>query len=120
MLRILLVEDDPDVAFVLSTLLEVAGYHVTVANNGQQGLDIALQEHPELIISDFMMPVMSGIDMIQRLRQQGYKLPIILCSAVAENRVQRDRADYDAFLLKPYRSEKLIGLIEQLRRNARP
>jgi CheY-like chemotaxis protein len=119
MLRILLVEDDPDVAFVLSTLLEVAGYHVTVANNGQQGFDIALQEHSELIVTDFMMPIMSGVDMIERLRQQGYTRPIILCSAVAENRVQRNDAGYDAFLLKPYRSEQLIGLIEQLRRNTR-
>lgn len=119
MLRILLVEDDPDVAFVLSTLLEVAGYHVTVASNGQQGLDIALQESPEMIITDFMMPVMSGLDMIERLRLEGYKLPIILCSAIAENRVQQNGAGYDAFLLKPYRSEQLIGLIEQLRRNPR-
>lgn len=119
MLRILLVEDDPDVALVLSTLLEVAEYHVTIATNGQQGLDIALQEHPELIVTDFMMPMMSGLEMIERLRQHGYTQPIILCSALAENRVQQNNPGYDAFLLKPYRSEQLIGLIEQLRRKSK-
>jgi CheY-like chemotaxis protein len=72
MLRVLLVEDDPDVAFVVSAMLELAQYHVTIATNGQQGFNIALQEHPELIVTDFMMPMMSGLEMIERLRQHGY------------------------------------------------
>ncbi|HEX7813749.1 response regulator [Dyella sp.] len=120
MLRILLVEDDPDVAFVVSALLESADFHVTVASDGQQGLEIAMQERPELIITDFMMPVMSGLDMIGRLRAQGYERPIILCSAVAEESMQRDRYLYDVFLLKPYRSEELMSAIDRVRTKPGP
>ncbi|NUR22828.1 response regulator, partial [Frateuria sp.] len=72
MLRVLLVEDEPDVALVAATVLEEAGYHVTVVSDGRAGLDIALQERPELIVSDFMMPRLNGLEMIQALRQAGY------------------------------------------------
>jgi CheY-like chemotaxis protein len=71
MLRILLVEDDPDVAMVTRGLLEYCGYHVTLASNGRYGLDLILQEPPQLVITDFMMPVMSGLEMIETARDAG-------------------------------------------------
>ena len=114
MLRILLVEDDTDIAIVTGDMLEYCGYHVTIANNGRVGLDIALQERPELIITDFMMPLMSGLAMIEQLRERGYSNPIILCSAIPEENLPAHSARYDGFLHKPYRAESLMRTIEIL------
>jgi CheY-like chemotaxis protein len=115
MLRILLVEDDPDVAAVTSGMLEYGGYHVTTASNGRYGLDLILQEPPQLVITDFMMPMMSGLEMIERAREAGYAGPIILCSAVPESLFPPHHARYDLFLQKPYGASTLLNALENLR-----
>ncbi|WP_333678662.1 response regulator [Dyella sp.] len=115
MLRILLVEDDPDVAQVTSGMLEYCDYHVTVASNGRYGLDLILQEQPELVITDFMMPMMSGLEMIEQAREAGYAGPIILCSAVPESQFPPHRARYDLYLQKPYGASALLSALENLR-----
>ena len=111
MLRVLFVEDEPDVALVAATVLEDAGYHVTLASDGKEGLDIALQEQPELVISDFMMPRLNGLEMVRRLREAGFVRPIILTSAIPEEHLP-DRPEYDAFLPKPYGMRQLLALVE--------
>jgi len=116
MLRILLVEDDPNVAIVTRELLEYGGYHVTTASNGRYGLDLILQESPQLVITDFMMPMMSGLEMIEKARDAGYAGPIILCSALPESRFPPHRARYDLFMHKPYSSQALLGALEKFAR----
>ncbi|GAB2586521.1 hypothetical protein GCM10027066_29760 [Dyella jejuensis] len=121
MLRILLVEDDPDVAAVTSAMLEYYGYHVTIAIDGRQGLEILSQEQPELIVTDFMMPLMSGLEMIEKIQDAGRLVPIILCSAISETHFPPHRARYDVFLQKPYDAKALIQAVETLRkRNQTP
>jgi CheY-like chemotaxis protein len=112
MLRILLIEDDPDVAAVTGAMLEYLGYHVTTATDGRRGLDIALQERPEVVVTDFMMPAMSGLQLIESLRDSGYKGPVVLCSAVGETLFPQHKAQYDAFLKKPYDLKALVNAIE--------
>jgi CheY-like chemotaxis protein len=114
MLRILLVEDDPDVAMVTRGLLEYCGYHVTLASNGRYGLDLILQEPPQLVITDFMMPVMSGLEMIETARDAGYAGPIILCSALPESQLPPHRARYELYLHKPYSANTLLKALENL------
>lgn len=114
MLRVLLVEDEPDVALVAATVLEESGYHVTVASDGHEGLEIALQEQPELVVTDFMMPCLSGLEMIERLRQAGFDRPIILTTAIPEDHLPR-QPGYDAYLAKPYGTRKLLTLVEAFR-----
>jgi CheY-like chemotaxis protein len=114
MLRVLLVEDEPDVSLVTATVLEEAGYHVTVASDGCEGLEIALQELPELIVTDFMMPCLSGLEMIEHLRAAGYQRPIILTTAIPEERLPR-QPGYDAYLAKPYGARALLALVEAFR-----
>jgi CheY-like chemotaxis protein len=114
MLRVLLVEDEPDVALVAATVLEDAGYHVTVASDGRDGLDIALQEQPELVVSDFMMPRLNGLEMIERLRQEGFGRPIILTTAIPEDHLP-NHPGYDAYLPKPYGTRQLLALVEAFR-----
>ncbi|RDS82814.1 response regulator [Dyella monticola] len=119
MLRILLVEDDPDVAAVTRGMLEFCGYHVTVASNGRYGLDIIRQEQPELIVTDFMMPMMSGLEMIERAQEAGYEGPVILCSAVPESQFPPHRARYDAYLQKPYYVAALLDAVERMKDRGR-
>lgn len=114
MLRILLVEDDPDVATGTRGLLEYCGHHVTIATNGRYGLELIQQEPPELVITDFMMPMMSGLEMIEKARESGYHGPIILCSAVPESQFPQHHARYELFLQKPYDGRSLIRALESL------
>jgi len=99
-------------------LLEDAHYHVTVAANGKEGLDMALQERPELIISDFMMPILSGLEMIAKLHEAGYTNPILLCSAIPETQLPTERPSYGAFLRKPYSGAELLDAVTRLRKKA--
>lgn len=119
MLRVLFVEDEPDVALVAATVLEDAGYHVTVVSDGKEGLDIALQEQPELVITDFMMPRLNGLEMIRRLREAGFARPVILTSAIPEDHLP-DRPPYDAYLAKPYGMHQLLTLVESIAVRLRP
>lgn len=96
-------------------MLEYLGHHVTIASDGRRGLDIVLQERPEIVITDFMMPMMSGLEMITHLREKGHDLPIVLCSAVAESMLPPHAAHYDAFLKKPYDLRALVQAIESVK-----
>jgi CheY-like chemotaxis protein len=111
MLRILLVEDEPDIAFVASVALEDAGYHVTLASDGKEGLDMALQDQPELVLTDFMMPRLTGLEMIARLRDAGFHNPVVLSTSVPEAFLPPDCPRYDAYLAKPYSIAQLLGTV---------
>lgn len=113
MLRILLVEDEALISLVASIALEDAGYHVTLAMDGREGLQIALQDQPELIITDFMMPKMSGLELIQRLREAGFSPPIILATSIPEASLP-DRSGYDAYIAKPYREAELLAAVDRI------
>lgn len=115
MLRILLVEDEPDIAFVASIALEDAGYHVTVASDGKEGLELALQDQPELVLTDFMMPRLTGLEMIARLRDAGFHNPVVLSSSVPEAHLPPHRPHYDAYLGKPYSIAQLLHTVGSFR-----
>lgn len=110
MLRILLVEDEVLISLVTSIALEDAGYHVTIAGDGREGLRIACQDQPEVIITDFMMPRMDGLELIRQLRAGGFTRPIILATSIPEESLPV-RAGYDAYVQKPYREEELLRAI---------
>lgn len=111
MLRILLVEDEMLLSLSASLALEDAGYHVTVASDGRQGLEVALQNPPEVIVTDFMMPRMDGLEMIRALRDAGYGGPVILATAVSEENLPDGSTKYDRFLPKPYHEEELLAAV---------
>ncbi|MDY0884490.1 response regulator [Dongia soli] len=112
MLRILLVEDERLLSTVTSVTLEDAGYHVTVAFDGQNGFEIALQDRPELIITDFMMPRMTGLEMTAKLRQHGFAGPIVLTTSVPEAQLP-GRNEYNAYLAKPYTESQLLKILDK-------
>ena len=76
--RILVVEDNPDLAFGLRNNLEIEGYTVDVAADGLTGLDLALRTSPDLVVLDLMLPGLDGFRVLQGLRQNGSAVPVLI------------------------------------------
>jgi CheY-like chemotaxis protein len=113
---ILVVDDEFGVVEVLTAALEDEGYRVVVAANGRHGLDRLAEHRPDLVIADFMMPILDGAAMGRAMRNDSAyaTIPLIMTSAVAEGTV-RERFDaYDAFLRKPFRAEALVKLVASM------
>jgi two-component system response regulator MtrA len=110
--RILLVEDNTDLADGLRYNLEREGYTVQVAADGPAGLDAARRWNPDLILLDLMLPGMSGFQVLEALRSGGHRVPVIIVSARGEeaDKVRGFRLDADQYVTKP------VGLLELLER----
>lgn len=123
--RILVVEDDPDVAELLKLMLAGAGYKVSVCLNGSQALEAVKTGHYDLISLDLMLPDISGLDIIRHLKQQAdtADIPIVVVSAkVEQGRLElNSEADNIGWLAKPIDHQKLIDLVQhQLLDGGRP
>jgi CheY-like chemotaxis protein len=113
---VLVVEDECGAAEVLQLLLEASGYRVALASNGRMALALLEKEKPAVVLSDFMMPHMTGgeLGVVIRATAALCDIPMVVVSGTSEDVVQRSFADYDAFLVKPYAVEQLLPLLEQL------
>ena len=111
MTTILVVEDEEPVQQLVADLLAEEGYQVLVAGDGAQALALVQSGPPDLVITDLMMPVMSGAELCQRLRADAEtrELPILVISA-AGNGLARSCAA-DAFLPKPFDLDALLALV---------
>jgi DNA-binding response OmpR family regulator len=120
--RILLVEDDLKLAKFIESELTLEGYRVTVANNGLDGLTIARDTSPDLILLDWMLPQISGIDICIRLRKTGLRMPIIMLTAKDEisDRVNGLNSGADDYLVKPFSMEELLARIHARMRRMYP
>jgi DNA-binding response OmpR family regulator len=85
--KILVVDDDPDVTETIGHTLESAGFEVLIAPNGQEGLDMAHAQNPDLVILDVIMPKMDGLTTLRELRksQWGKDVPVIILTNVSDN-----------------------------------
>ena len=117
-LKLLVADDKADIRRMLRELLEPLGFEVTLAENGQDAVNKAQARQPDGILMDLMMPVMTGFEAMQILRQQPefQQTPIIAMSASAfgMDREQSLVAGCDAFLAKPLDIEKLFDLLARL------
>jgi DNA-binding response OmpR family regulator len=120
--HIVLVEDDPSLAQFVETELSLEGYQVTVAPNGMDGLSVARKTQPDLLILDWLLPGMSGLDVCMRLRATGLQFPIILLTAKDEipDRVAGLNAGADDYVTKPFSIEELLARINAHLRRANP
>lgn len=111
--RILLVEDDRKLSEFIAAELTLEGYQVTVANSGFEGLTIARDTPPDLIVLDWMLPEISGLDVCLRLRNTGCRIPIIMLTAKDEilDRVTGLNAGADDYLTKPFSIAELLARI---------
>ena len=123
MTRILVVEDNPDLAFGLRTTLEIEGYDVEVAGDGNQGVARARAVRPDLVILDLMLPGMNGYQVLRTLREDGQETPVLILTARGEeaDKVLGFRLGADDYVTKPFgRLELLARVSALLRRAARP
>ncbi|VXD19703.1 Uncharacterized transcriptional regulatory protein YkoG [Planktothrix serta PCC 8927] len=120
--HILVVEDDPKLAQFMEIELRLEGYEVTVAQNGFDGLIIARDRQPDLLILDWMLPGISGLDVCLRLRSTGVEVPIILLTAKDEvpDRVTGLNAGADDYVTKPFSMEELLARVKARLRRTRP
>jgi DNA-binding response OmpR family regulator len=120
--RILLVEDDPKLSEFIAAELSLEGYRVTVAIDGLEGLTIARDTQPDLIILDWMLPEISGLDVCMRLRKIGSRIPIIMLTAKDEipDRVTGLNAGADDYLTKPFSIQELLARINARMRRMYP
>lgn len=115
--QVLVVEDNPDMIRFLVALL-ASDYNVLTAQDGRAGLRLATERRPDLIISDVMMPEMTGIEMLERLREQPAtaSIPFIFLTArgSAEDRLAGRQGGAATYLAKPFRSEELLAAVDTL------
>ncbi len=115
--QILLVEDNPDVVEYLTACLE-GQFRLDFAYNGQAGIEKALETVPDLIVSDVMMPIKDGFEVLETLKEdeRTSHIPIILLTAKADvqSRLAGLRRGADAYLAKPFNQEELMVTVENL------
>jgi two-component system, OmpR family, copper resistance phosphate regulon response regulator CusR len=120
--RILLVEDETKVGNALSTGLQAEGYEITWAQSGEEGFFNASSQAFDLILLDVMLPGRDGIEVLQTLRKQGSKTPVLLLTAkdAIEDRVLGLDAGADDYLVKPFAFAELSARLRVLLRRNKP
>jgi DNA-binding response OmpR family regulator len=116
--RILVVEDNPDLAFGLQTALEVEGYQVGIAEDGPRGLAQAHRFSPHLIILDLMLPGMDGYRVLRTLRENGSDVPVLILTARSEeaDKVLGFTTGADDYVTKPFGLLELLARVKALLR----
>ena len=120
MSRLLVVEDDPDIARALRLLFSRAGYDVAHAGDGRTGLKEAYAEHPDLVVLDVGLPEMDGWQVLERLRDVS-DVPVLVLTAHGQEaeKVRGLRGGADDYLTKPFANNELLARVEALLRRSR-
>ncbi|MGW8268153.1 MAG: response regulator transcription factor [Longimicrobiales bacterium] len=119
--RILVVEDNADLAYGLQNNLEIEGYDVRVAEDGETGLKRARAWEPDLIILDLMLPDLDGYRVLQHLRKDGVQTPVLILTARGEesDKVLGFRLGADDYVTKPFGVLELLARVEAILRRVR-
>jgi two-component system, OmpR family, manganese sensing response regulator len=119
-MRLLLVDDEEELTEPLQRLLISQGYSVDVAMNGQSGWQLAQTKTYDLLILDWVMPVMSGVQLCRSLREQGDHTPVLFLSAkdTLDERVEGLDSGADDYLVKPFELKELLARIRALLRRS--
>jgi len=116
--KILIVDDEVQLVEMIKMRLEASGYEIIFAHDGQDGLDKAKKEKPDLMILDLMLPKIDGYKVCRMLKfDEKYKqIPIILFSARAqdEDKKMGEEVGADAYITKPFDPQALLGKIKEL------
>src|SRR3989338_4824607 len=116
--RILVVDDEPDIVNIVKKRLVDNGYDVIIAIDGQDALDKARKENPDLIVLDIMLPKMNGYNVCGLLKNDARysKIPIIMFTARAQEEDMKlaEEVNADAYITKPFDSQALLSKIQEL------
>ncbi len=118
--RVLVIEDNDDLAFGLRNNLEIEGYDVAVAGDGHEGLEHALESPPDLVILDLMLPGLDGFRVLRELRKRDPATPVLVLTARSEeaDKVRGLRLGADDYVTKPFGLLELLARVEALLRRA--
>ena len=116
--RILVVDDEPNIRDLLITSLRFAGFQVRAVSNGAQTISAVLEEEPDLIILDVMLPDMNGFSVTKRLRGAGYTAPILFLTAKdeTEDKITGLNAGGDDYVTKPFSLDEIVARIQAILR----
>lgn len=115
--RVLLVDDDNEIVESMRTVLESRGYEILVARDGNQGLLMAEQESPDLVVLDMMMPKRSGFLVLERLRRSHpvpVKVIMITANEGSRHKAYAEMLGVDDYIRKPFAMDRLLGSIDRL------
>lgn len=114
--RIVVVDDEEDYRLILKDTLEDAGYEIRLAADGVSGLNLALESKPALVLVDWVMPIMDGLQFVQSLRSSPElkKVPVIMLTVnqTDDSRLRAARVGVDEFVTKPFQAEDLLSRIQ--------
>lgn len=116
--RVLLAEDEPNIVESLTFLLERAGFEVTVESDGRHALDAALNDTPDVLILDVMLPELDGYEILRQLRadRRAEHLPVLMLTAKSQREDRETALDCgaDMFITKPFANAEIIEAVGQL------
>ncbi len=117
-MRILIVEDEKNLAMVLSEMLSIEGYHSDIAYDGENGLDCALSGIYDIIILDVMLPKMDGFQVLRKIRENRISTAVLMLTAKAEveDKVEGLDCGADDYLTKPFHMKELLARIRAMGR----
>lgn len=120
--KVLVVEDEPQIANFIKRGLRREGYNVLVAPDGETGLDMAFGELPDLIVLDIMLPGIDGLTVCRQIREGELQTPILMLTAkdAVPDRVAGLEAGADDYLVKPFAFEELLARVRALGRRRAP
>jgi two-component system OmpR family response regulator len=121
-MRVLVVEDDGKAAAYLANALREAGHSSELATDGETGLELARGRQYDILVLDRMLPLRDGLSIVETLRREGNRTPVLILSALGavDDRVDGLRAGGDDYLTKPYAFSELLARIEALARRSSP
>jgi CheY-like chemotaxis protein len=116
--KVLVADDEIHIIHVVAIKLRNNGYEVIAANNGAEAYDLACRERPDVVVTDYQMPVMTGIELITKLRQEEKTrdIPVILLTArsFAVTREQQESLNVSSCLSKPFSPKELLKSIQDI------
>jgi len=116
--KVLVVDDEIHIVHVVAIKLRNNGYEVISADNGTEAFKLACEEKPDIIVTDYQMPVMSGLELVEKLRQRDETrdIPIIMLTArsFAVSKEQQEDLRISSCLSKPFSPKELLGNIEDV------
>ncbi len=114
--KILIIEDDPDIAKLVEMHVQEAGFEAISANTGEQGLEMFAQSQPDLVVLDIMLPGIDGLEVCKRIRKQNELIPVLMLTAKSTelDRVLGLELGADDYLTKPFSVVELVARIKAL------
>ena len=118
--RILVVDDEPSIVDAVATALRYEGYDVAEASTGREALDEVNRQEPDLIVLDWMLPDLDGIEVGKRLREQGFRTAILFLTAkdAVENKVDALRGGGDDYVTKPFSLAEVVARTQAILRRS--